>query len=203
MARGLFITLEGPEGGGKSTQARRLAEWLRAAGHEVVLTREPGGDPLAEGVRALLQNPELALAPGAEVLLFLAARAQHVAHVIRPALDAGSIVVCDRFSDSTIAYQSYGAGLPLESVQVLNAFATGGLEPDLTLLLDLDVCVGLQRQGEWARMELRGEEFHQRVRAGFLALAAAHPQRIRLIDASRPLDEVTEEIQAAAETLLE
>ena len=180
MAHGLFITLEGPEGGGKSTQARRLAEWLRSLGRRVVLTREPGGDPLAEGVRALLQNPDLALAPRAEVLLFLAARAQHVDHVILPALREGAVVVCDRFSDSTIAYQCYGAGQPLESVCALNHFATGGLEPDLTLVLDVDVRLGLQRQGEWTRMELRGEEFHQRVRAGFLRVAEAHPQRIRV-----------------------
>lgn len=202
MARGLFITLEGPEGAGKTTQVHLLGERLRAAGREVQVTREPGGDPLAEGVRALLQNPELELVPRAELLLFLAARAQHVDRVVQPALDAGKVVVCDRFADSTVAYQSYGVGLPLESVHLLNAFATGGLEPDLTLLLDLDVTVGLGRQGEWTRMELRGVEFHRRVRDGFLALARAHPDRIRVLDAGRPVPEVAADIWARVETLL-
>ncbi len=192
-----FITLEGPEGAGKTTQAHLLAERLRAQGHRVVLTREPGGDPLAEGIRALLQNAELALAPRAELLLFLAARAQHVAHVIRPALESGQIVLCDRFSDSTVAYQSYGAGLPRETVVSLIDFATGGLEPHLTLLLDVDVTVGLQRQGEWGRMEQRGVAFHQRVREGFLAQARAHPERIRVIDASQPPEAVARQIDAA------
>jgi len=192
VARGTFITLEGPEGGGKTTQGHLLAERLRASGIEVVVTREPGGDPLAEGIRSLVQNPELDLVIQAELLLFLAARAQHVERVVRPALQAGKVVVCDRFADSTVAYQSYGAGLPLEDVRRINAFATGGLEPDLTLLLDLDVSLGLGRQGEWTRMELRGVEFHQRVRAGFLALAQAYPERFRVIDASRPVEAVAE-----------
>ncbi|HHX39435.1 MAG TPA: dTMP kinase [Armatimonadetes bacterium] len=202
MARGLFITFEGPEGAGKTTQAHLLGEELRRAGREVQLTREPGGDPLAESIRALLQNPELTLVPRAELLLFLAARAQHVERVIRPALEAGKVVLCDRFADSTVAYQSYGVGLPQESVHLLNRFATGGLEPDLTLLLDLDVSLGLQRQGDWSRMELRGVEFHRRVRAGFLALAKEHPERIRVLDASRPVPEVARDIWACVEALL-
>ncbi len=202
MRQGVFITLEGPEGGGKTTQARALAEWLSERGREVVLTREPGGDPLAEGIRALLQNPELALAGRAELLLFLAARAQHVEHVVRPALAEGSLVLCDRFSDSTIAYQSYGAGLPRESVRTLNEFATAGLVPDLTLLLDVDVSVGLERQGEWTRMELRGVEFHRRVRHGFLELARAHPERIRVVDASQPLEAVQADVRAAVQAYL-
>jgi len=202
VARGLFITFEGPEGAGKTTQAHLLGEELRRVGHEVQVTREPGGDPLAESIRALLQNPELALVPRAELLLFLAARAQHVERVIRPALEDGKIVLCDRFADSTVAYQSYGAGLLLESVHQLNHFATSGLEPDLTLLLDLDVSLGLQRQDDWNRMELRGVEFHRRVRAGFLALAKEHPERIRVLDASRPVPEVARDIWACVEALL-
>lgn len=200
--RGLFLTIEGPEGAGKTTQGHRLAEWLRGRGFSVTLTREPGGDPLAEGVRALLQNPELELAPRAELLLFLAARAQHVTHVVRPALDEGRIVLCDRFSDSTVAYQSYGSGLPLEDVRALNVFATGGLQPDLTLLLDVDVSVGLQRQGEWTRMELRGQEFHRRVRRGFLDLAKENPARIRVLDAGRPAEEVLAAMIEAVTPLL-
>ncbi|MBI3944503.1 MAG: dTMP kinase [Armatimonadetes bacterium] len=196
MPAGIFITLEGPEGAGKTTQADTLAEWLRERGHGVIVTREPGGDPLAEGIRALLQNPEWALDVRAELLLFLAARAQHVAHVIRPALAQGRTVVCDRFSDSTLAYQSAGSGLPLAEVRALNEFATGGLAPDLTLLLDLDVTLGLRRQGEWARMERRGVEFHRRVREGFLRLAAAEPERVRVVDAARPLEAVAAEIRA-------
>lgn len=194
MERGAFITLEGPEGAGKTTQARLLGERLRATGWPVVLTREPGGDPLSEAIRSLLQNPELVVTPRAELLLFLAARAQHVDRVIRPALERGEIVVCDRFSDSTIAYQGYGAGLPWDAVASLTQFATGGLEPDLTLLLDVDPAIGLQRQGEWNRMEHRGVEFHHRVRAGFLALARMHPERIRVVDASRTFEEVAGEI---------
>lgn len=199
---GLFISLEGPEGGGKSTQAQLLAEWLRGQGAEVVITREPGGDPLSEGIRALLLNPEIALDLRAELLLFLAVRAQHVAQVIRPAMEKGRIVICDRFSDSTVAYQGYGAGLPLEQVLAMNEFATGGLAPHLTLLLDVDVCEGLRRQGEWTRMELRGTEFHDRVRRGFLELAARHPERMRVIDAGQPLEAVAAAVRAAVAPLL-
>ena len=190
---GRFITFEGPEGGGKSTQIQRLAEALRAEGREVLVTREPGGTRLAERIRALVRE-ELEDPPTAssETLLFLAARAQLVAHVIRPALARGAWVLCDRFADSTFAYQGYGRGLDLATLRRLNAFATDGLVPDLTLLLDVPPEVSrarlAARQAATAtaadRFETAGADFHVRLRAGFHALAAAEPARFAVIDAT-------------------
>jgi dTMP kinase len=192
---GFFITLEGPEGGGKSTQAALLAERLAAQGCDTVRCAEPGGGPIPQAIRAVLLSPAHAeMVPRAELLLFLAARAQHVEETIRPALAAGRIVVCDRFSDSTIAYQGFAGGLPLEQVESLIDFAAGGLWPDLTLLLDLPAETGLARQRDWNRMEGKGTAYHERVREGFLAQAARHPERIRVIDASAQLERVTEQI---------
>ncbi len=197
--KGRFITFEGGEGCGKSTQIKRLAAALEASGVKVLLTREPGGTRLAELVRGLLKD-EKSDPPvdRAELLLFLAARAQLVRNVIRPALDAGTWVVSDRFSDSTVAYQGYGRGLPLEFVHAANDFACEGLCPDLTLLLDLDpaIAAGRMRGREAAthtqadRIELAGDEFHSRLRDGFFALAAQNPGRIVKIDASGSPDEV-------------
>ena len=183
---GFFLTLEGPEGSGKSTQARRLADSLTAAGRRCVVTREPGGTRLGERVREiLLHAADLSPVPAADALLFNAARAQLVAEVIEPALERGEVVICDRFADSTLAYQGYGAGQPLESLRRLNRFAVGDLEPDLTVLIDLPVEVGLGRKlgGEITRFEERVDvDFHRRVREGFLALAAAEPARFVVID---------------------
>lgn len=199
MARGRFITFEGGEGCGKSTQVRRLAAALEATGIEVVLTREPGGTRLAELVRGLLKDErEDPPCDRSELLLFLAARAQLVKNVIRPALAAGKWVVSDRFSDSTFAYQGYGRGLPLDVIRLANDFACDGLKPDLTLLLDVDAATAARRmRGREAatattadRIEQAGDAFHARLAQGFQELAAAEPERIKRIDASGTPDDV-------------
>ena len=209
--RGKFITLEGGEGCGKSTQAGRLKEALVNRGIEVILTREPGGTPLAEKIRSLLKD-ENGDPPcdRSELLLFLAARAQLVRNVIRPALAAGKWVVSDRFSDSTLAYQGYGRGLPIDELERMNAFACGGTKPDLTLLLDVEPEVSLARmRGRELstgvgrdRIELAGAEFHARLRRGFLDLAAAEKDRFDVIDASGSEDEVWEKIWKSTKRFL-
>lgn len=196
MDRGLFVVLEGGEGTGKSTLARALAQGLAADGHTVTATREPGGTAAGERVRELLSLP---LAPWAEAFAFFAARAQLVAEVIRPSLERGEVVVCDRFAASTFAYQGYGRGLDLELLRAANAAATGGLEPDLTLFLDVPVAAGLARQarqGDSVRTGAEALGFHQRVREGYLALLAedgAGARRWRRIDAAGPAATVLEE----------
>jgi dTMP kinase len=199
--RGLFVSLEGPEGGGKSTHLEHLAGRLRAAGHAPLITREPGGTAVGEGIRALLLDPAGGpLRPATEALLFCAARAELVTQVIRPALAAGQVVLCDRFADSTRAYQGYGRNLDRAQLEAMIRLATGGLEPDLVLLLDLPVAMGLdrrQREGEWNRLDAAGLAFHERVRTGFLSLAAADPARWRVIDASQPVATVAQAVWAA------
>ncbi len=205
---GRFITVEGPEGSGKTTQVARLAEHLRGRGHDVLVTREPGGTPLGEELRTLLlarRSRSEPIDPLTDALLFEAARRQLVEHVVRPALAAGILVVCARFSDSTLAYQGYGAGLPLELLRTIDAAATGGLEPDLTLLLDVPAEVGLARKdaSEVTRFEADHDlAFHRRVRDGFLALAAAAPARFRVIDATATPDAVADEVRMAVDGLL-
>lgn len=190
-----FITLEGPEGSGKSTQARLLVEALEKRGVKVRLTREPGGDPVSEDIRKiLLDGPDHSVADRTEVFLYLAARAQHVESVIRPSLSDGLTVICARFTDSTVAYQGYGSGLDLDLIHRMNDFATGGLKPDLTLLLDIDVETGLTRQRQWNRMERKAIEYHRRVREGFLEEARLHPERIVVIDASQDIESVHRQI---------
>lgn len=199
---GVFITLEGPEGAGKTTIARRLAERLQAAGYPVLLTREPGGTSIGDQIRqVLLAHHNTNMTPEAEILLFNASRAQIVREVIKPALERSTVVVCDRYADSTLAYQGYGRGLNLNTLRLITDFATGGLRPDLTILLDVPPEVGLARrreasraEGEWNRLDSETIQFFQRVRAGYLALAHEEPQRWRVVDATRPLDEVEEEV---------
>lgn len=191
----MFITFEGPEGGGKSTQCRRLAERLRAGGHNVLVTRQPGGDPLGAKLRELLLNPAgVPIAPEAEVLMMMADRAQAVAKLIKPHLEQGGIVLCDRYTDSSVAYQGYGRQLDLNAVEWLNDFATGGLAPDLTFLLDIDPALGLERQAEKSRMEQENLAFHARVRQGYLKQAGKYPSRFVVIDASADIDQVASEI---------
>ena len=201
MARGKFITFEGGEGCGKSTQIKRLKEALEKDGVELVLTREPGGTWLSEEIRHLIKDQTTdAPCDRSELLLFLAARAQLVKNVIRPALEAGKWVLSDRFSDSTLAYQGYGRGLPLDDLRQMNEFACEGLKPDLTLLLDVkpETSCARMRKREAAtnttadRMERAGNGFHARLRAGFAELAKAEPDRIVTIDANGTPDEVWE-----------
>ncbi|WP_423224054.1 dTMP kinase [Candidatus Amarolinea aalborgensis] len=189
----LFITFEGPEGSGKTTQIQRLAAWLREQGQTVLATREPGGTAIGDRVRAiLLDSDHREMQPQTEILLFSAARAQIVGQIIRPHLARGGVVLCDRFADSTLAYQGYGRQLDLATLRLITAFATGGLQPDLTFCLDLPVDVGLQRKAagageEWNRMEQETLAFHARVRRGYLTLAQAEPARWRVLDATQPV----------------
>ena len=194
----MFITLEGPEGSGKSTQIRRLAKRLEAMGYPVIMTREPGGTSIGDQIRHVLvrmENKELH--PRTEILLFLAARAQLVEQLIKPALQDGKIILCDRYGDSTLAYQGYGHGLDLEKLRQMLDFATDHLKPDLTILLDLDVKTGLMRkkaEDEWNRLDAYEVLFHERVRQGYLQLAREEPERWRIVDASQGIDAVQEDL---------
>ncbi|MDN4500429.1 dTMP kinase [Pseudomonas mosselii] len=204
---GLFITLEGPEGAGKSTNRDYLAARLREQGVDVVMTREPGGTPLAERIRELLLAPsEERMAVDTELLLMFAARAQHLAEVIRPALARGAVVLCDRFTDATYAYQGGGRGLPVERIAILEAFVQGALRPDLTLVFDLPVEVGLARaaaRGRLDRFEQEGQAFFEAVRQAYLQRAGQQPQRYRLLDAAQPLSAVQQAIDALVPGILE
>ena len=207
---GKFITLEGPEGAGKTVLAKRLVEALERRGRVVVSTREPGGTRLGERLRSILlehgsgDEPSV-VDPRADALLFNAARAQLVAEVIRPALARNAVVVCARFADSTLAYQGYGAGLPIEELRSIQAVATGGLAPDLTILLDVPPGIGLGRKSEASRNRFESAfdlAFHERVRAGFLVLAREEPGRFRVIDSARTIDVVAPEVIEAAISIL-
>jgi dTMP kinase len=200
--RGSFITLEGGDGSGKSTQAVALTDLIRREGYQALLTSEPDGTNLGQTIRAIFERPTESASPLAELLLFEAARAQHVDEVIRPALDDGTVVVCDRFADSTIAYQGYGRGLDVDMVRACNQIAAGELAPDLTLMFDLTVEAGLARAwtaqtgtpGPPRRTDYIGHdslEFHRRVRAGFKEIAEREPLRIKVLDAGLPPQEVT------------
>jgi dTMP kinase len=201
-ARGVFITLEGPDGSGKSSLLPALAAALTGRGLDVVTTREPGSTPLGERVRSLVLDtePKIDRTGRADALLFAAARAQHVAEVIEPALARGAIVVCDRYADSSLAYQGMGSGVPMDELRVVQHFATGGLTPDLTILLDLPVQVGLARKSdEITRFEAYQDlAYHERVRQAFLDFAAAEPGRYAIVDATLPREEV---VAAAVRTL--
>jgi len=203
--RGLFITLEGGEGSGKSSQAQALRALIEGAGRSVTVTREPAGCPLGQRVRELLSEPSLELDARSELFLFVAARAQHAAEVIRPALEHDDIVICDRFGDSSVAYQGYGRGLGPDDVRLANRMATQGLVPDLTVLLDVLVETGLGRKaGESApdRIGQEGAEFHERVRQGYLAMAGEEPERFLVVDGTIPPEEITRTIWRGLERLL-
>jgi len=195
----MFITLEGPEGSGKTFQLPKLADFIRQKGFDVLTTREPGGTAIGEQIRTVLHNLEnKEMNPRTEILLFQASRAQLVEQVIRPHLDTGGVVLSDRYADSTLAYQGYGHRIDIEPLRVLVTFATGGLKPDLTLLLDVDVEIGLRRKelkGEWNRLDAYNLDFHQRVRRGYLNLAQAEPERWVIIDASQEPGKVQEELR--------
>ncbi|WP_435641782.1 dTMP kinase [Micavibrio aeruginosavorus] len=199
MARGLFITLEGGEGSGKSTQIRLLAEHLTSLGHDVITTREPGGTPEAEKIRHLLVHRDGGdWTPIAETFLLFAARAMHTETLIKPALAAGKIVISDRFADSTRAYQAYAGGLPLDTVEQINTLALGDFKPDLTLILDMQAADGLARAGKRLsddnsgedRFEKKGINFHEKLRDGYLAIAKAEPNRCIVINAAQDIQSV-------------
>ena len=204
MNRGKLITFEGPEGAGKSTQAAMLIARLEARGIEVVYTREPGGTKLGEAIRGVLQYNAAGEAPcpESEVLLFEASRAQLVRQVIRPALERGAWVVCDRFADSTTAYQGFGRGFPVDLMETINRFAIGESAPDMTILLDVNVSLGMQRCAkrqtgrkiQYDRIESEALEFHEKVRQGYLELARRYPQRFRKVDAMRHAEPIGEDV---------
>lgn len=186
---GVFITLEGPEGAGKTTQVKLLSKQLEAFDVPHVITRDPGGTPLGKQIRRILLNPENPVKPVAELLLYQADRAQHVAEVIRPSLEQGKLVICDRYVDSTMAYQGYGRGIDFSIIEELNLIATGGLMPELTILFDIESSEGLARlhPGGHDRLEREAIEFHHKVRSGYLELSKNDPKRWRVLDASKPL----------------
>ena len=203
MAGARFIVFEGGEGAGKSTQSAALADYLQARGHEVLCTREPGGTPAAEAIRAVLLDPaNVGLDDRAEALLFAAARGDHAARVIRPALERGEIVISDRYLDSSVAYQGVARGLGAERVAELSLWATGGLVPDLTIVLDVDPALGLARVVGPDRLESEPLEWHARVRQGFLDIAAAAPDRYLVLDGSRPAEDLAVEIAVAVSALV-
>ncbi|MFA6082245.1 MAG: dTMP kinase [Patescibacteria group bacterium] len=191
---GIFITFEGGEGTGKSTQVKLLAEWLTEAKHDVFTLREPGGEETAEKIRQIILDPPSPLTTNAELLLFLASRSQVCEKLIKPHLHKGSVVICDRFIDSSAVYQGYVRGIELGEVNNLNLFATGNIKPDLTILLDIDPKIGLSRQEDQNRFEKEGLEFHQKIRQAYLDLAKNNPDRIKVVDASGTVDEVHEAI---------
>ncbi|UFP93606.1 dTMP kinase [Gloeobacter morelensis] len=203
----MFITFEGGEGCGKTTQLTLLGDGLEKRGHRVVRTREPGGTHLGRSLRGLLLDARSAITPTAELLLYTADRAEHLARVVRPALAAGAVVLCDRFCDSTVAYQGYGRGLDLGLIEQLNAIAAGGLRPDLTFWLKLDPPVGLARRlagngNTPDRIEAETLAFHRRVHAGFAALASRYPERIRSVDAAQSAEATAEQIRSVVDGFL-
>ena len=201
---GWFIAFEGGEGAGKSTQEALLADSLRLVGRSVVRTREPGGTPAGEAIRHVLLSPDFdGLDARAEALLFAAARGEHVAHVVRPALERGDVVICDRYLDSSVAYQGVGRDLGVDRVRDLSLWATGGLLPDLTVLLDVDPIVGLARFAGRDRLEAESIDYHRAVRQGFLDLAAAEPERYLVVDAADPATVIADAIRQRALALVE
>lgn len=204
--KGLFISFEGIEGTGKTTQASLLAEYLKARGQDVLLTEEPGGTQIGKRIREVLLNVEhVEMDSLTELLLYNASRAQHIHELILPALKAGKVVITDRFSDSTAAYQGYGRGIDLELLKSLDNIATGGFRPDLTCLLDLDAETGLRRNrgaNKIDRLELEDIDFHKRVKDGFLKLAGKEPGRIRVIDASGNVNDIQDRVRETVEGFL-
>ncbi len=201
--RGIFITFEGPEGAGKTTQLRMLIPWLEAKGRTCLTTREPGGTPLAERIREVVKhhNTDEPVFNQTELLLFAASRSQHIHYRIKPALEQGMVVLCDRFTDSTLAYQGYARNGNIEFIETLNKYAVDGCEPDLTILLDLEPSRGRERtscraetQGVHDRLEAENLAFHEKVRAGYLTLAALYPERIKIVSADRPPEATHQEI---------
>jgi len=213
VANGLFISLEGPEGGGKSTQAGLLGEHLSQGNYEVILTQEPGGTSLGKSLREILLTPDRGedLSAWCELFLYLADRSHHVEEIIKPALEMGKIVICDRFIDATLAYQGYGWGLDLGLIEELNLLATQGIRPDLTILLDIESSIGLQKAIEEKsklglkggdRLEQKGLDFHCRVREGYLKIASNDPSRVKVVQVDGPIEEIQARIRVYVDKLL-
>ena len=203
MERGLFITFEGCDGCGKTTQLELLAKYLQDKGYDVIVTREPGAKGLGEKLREILLNYDGEVSSNCESFLFLADRAQHIDTIVKPAIDAGKIVLCDRHIDSTAAYQGYGRGLDLEQINYLNNIATSGLKPDLTLLFDVDIETSMARVGNNKdRMENAGIEFQEKVRHGYLELAKKEPKRIKVFDSGKTIEQLHQEVLGIMAPLL-
>lgn len=203
MKKGLFITFEGADGCGKTTQLMKAAEYFEKAGYEVLITREPGAKGLGEKIREILLNYDGEVSDKCESFLFLADRAQHVDIMIKPALEQGKIILCDRYTDSTVAYQGYGRKQDLDRINMLNKLATDSLKPDLTFVFDIDVETSQKRVGkDKDRLESAGIEFHNRVRDGYLKLAKQEPNRIKVIDASKSIEEIHEEVKKVIDSCL-
>ncbi len=203
MKEGLFITFEGADGCGKTTQIKMLKDYLENSGYEVVLTREPGAKGLGEKVREILLNYDGEVSDRCESFLFLADRAQNIDTIVNPAVKAGKIVLCDRHIDSTVAYQGYGRGLDLERINMLNRLATDGKTPDLTLVFDIDVETSMQRVGKNKdRMESAGVEFHNKVRNGYLEIAKLNPERVKVIDGRETIEKVFENVKSVVNKTL-
>ena len=201
MTRGLFITFEGADGCGKTTQINLLKEYLSDNGYDVFVTREPGAKGLGERLRDILLNYDGEVSDKCESFLFLADRAQHIDTIVKPALEQGKIILCDRHTDSTVAYQGYGRGLDIEQINMLNNIATNGLKPDLTFVFDVDIQTSMSRVvGEKDRMESSGNDFFNKVRNGYLEIAKCEPQRVKVIDAKLPIDKVFEQVLSIFKT---
>ena len=203
MKRGLFITFEGADGCGKTTQLKLLAEDLMMRGYDVVITREPGAKGLGEKIREILLNYDGDVSDRCESFLFLADRAQHIDMIVNPAVETGKIVLCDRHTDSSVAYQGYGRGLPVERIKMLNELAVNGRHPDLTIVFDIDVETSMSRVGDVKdRLESAGMEFFNRVRNGYLEIAKQEPQRVKVLNAAKSIDEIQKDVKKLVENLL-
>ena len=204
MKKGLFITFEGTDGCGKTTQIELLKTYLETKGYKVILTREPGAKGLGTKLREILLNYDGEVSSNCESFLFLADRAQHVDTLIKPAIERGEIVLCDRHTDSTVAYQGYGRGLDLEQIHMLNNLATSGLKPDITFLFDIDIETAQQRVGKSKdRMESAGMEFFKRVRQGYLEIAKSEPQRVKVLDATQKVEDISQKVIEYVDNLIQ
>lgn len=203
MKKGLFITLEGADGCGKTTQLNLLKEYLTSRGYEIVVTREPGGKGLGEKLREILLNYDGEVSDRCEAFLYLADRAQNIDTIIKPAINSGKIVLCDRHTDSSIAYQGYGREQNIDNINMLNELAVNGVHPDLTIVFDIDTEISMARVGaEKDRLESAGIEFHKRVRNGYLEIAKKNPQRIKVVDASQTIEDVQRDVIKIVEEVL-
>lgn len=202
MKKGLFITFEGADGCGKTTQLMLLAKYLKSKGEDVIVTREPGARGLGEKIREILLNYDGEVSSQAEAFLFLADRAQHIDVIVNPAVEKGKIVLCDRHTDSSVAYQGYGRGLDIERINMLNNIATGGRKPDLTIVFDIDIETSMARVGtQKDRMENSGMEFFNRVREGYLKISQQEPERVKVVDASKSIEDIHKNVVSLYESL--